>query len=75
MPVTLTEREQGFNEGLDVAIEYHEKRARSADKASSALAPDERDGAMYRLALRCVQTMMDHRGHGNALRKLRKRAP
>lgn len=75
MAETLNEFDRGFNAGIDAAVEFHERFARAADKASSfvnfgALGPDE--PLSREACLNLIRVMSVHRGYGNAIRRLRK---
>lgn len=74
MPEKLSEREIGFNEGIDAAINYHENICRAGEAATAAARgmngedyrPNDRFDPIFKLA-------MDHRMMGNDLRRLRKK--
>lgn len=78
MPATLSPEDVAFNAGLDVAIEYHETRARSADQAGLAMPRGgNENGAVEQmwkpLRLAAIRIISIHRGFADELRLMRRR--
>lgn len=70
MSKTLSEREQGFNDGIAAAIEYHEAKARAADRAARearGIGDEDYDDTW---CFKLIGAMSMHRSFGNALRRL-----
>lgn len=75
MAETLTEFDQGFNAGLEAAVQFHERFAEAASKASNtvnfgSLGPD--DPLCGAACLQLIKVMSTHRGYANAIRRLSK---
>lgn len=72
MAAELTDLDKAFNAGVEAAIEYHERKARAADKAAQAASGIDDENYDSGWSLKLTGAMMMHRSFGNALRRLRR---
>jgi hypothetical protein len=68
----LTERELGFNAGIEAAVDYHERICRAGEAAAAAALGMCGDDYQPAAANSLFKTALDHRMMGNDLRRLRK---
>lgn len=72
MTAELSNIDKAFNAGIEAAIEYHERKARAADKAAQAASGIDDEHFDSGWSLKLTGAMMMHRSFGNALRRLRR---